>query len=95
MQLESLKKKKYKSKKRPRGRHIESVKKSIICSTVVVCVGGKPPHGTDTLLLALSAADLLLLLCLPFHTAAIALGSWPFGSFLCKVLHLSIFSFFD
>ncbi|KAM9507104.1 galanin receptor type 1 [Salvelinus alpinus] len=48
--------------------------------------GGKPPHGTDTLLLALSAADLLLLLCLPFHTAAIALGSWPFGSFLCKVV---------
>lgn len=44
----------------------------------------QPPHGTDTLLLALSAADLLLLLCLPFHTAAITLGYWPFGSFLCK-----------
>ncbi|XP_077429512.1 galanin receptor type 1 [Vanacampus margaritifer] len=43
-----------------------------------------PPHGTDTLLLALSAADLLLLLCLPFHTSAITLGFWPFGSFLCK-----------
>nr|XP_043871442.1 galanin receptor type 1-like [Solea senegalensis]XP_043894722.1 galanin receptor type 1-like [Solea senegalensis] len=44
----------------------------------------QPPHGTDTLLLALSAADLLLLLCLPFHTSAITLGFWPFGSFLCK-----------
>nr|XP_057941682.1 galanin receptor type 1-like [Doryrhamphus excisus] len=47
---------------------------------------GHPPHGTDTLLLALSAADLLLLLCLPFHTSAITLGFWPFGSFLCKVI---------
>lgn len=46
----------------------------------------QPPHGTDTLLLALSAADLLLLLCLPFHTAAITLGFWPFGSFLCKTI---------
>ncbi|XP_071372841.1 galanin receptor type 1 [Centroberyx affinis] len=47
---------------------------------------GQPPHGTDTLLLALSTADLLLLLCLPFHTSAIALGCWPFGSFLCKAI---------
>lgn len=47
---------------------------------------GRPPHGTDTLLLALSAADLLLLLCLPFHTSAITLGFWPFGSFLCKAI---------
>uniref|UniRef100_A0A8C6WLY9 G-protein coupled receptors family 1 profile domain-containing protein n=1 Tax=Neogobius melanostomus TaxID=47308 RepID=A0A8C6WLY9_9GOBI len=46
----------------------------------------QPPHGTDTLLLALSAADLLLLLCLPFHTSAITLGYWPFGSFLCKAI---------
>lgn len=46
----------------------------------------QPPHGTDTLLLALSAADLLLLLCLPFHTSAIALGYWPFGNFLCKAI---------
>ncbi|XP_063064256.1 galanin receptor type 1-like [Engraulis encrasicolus] len=45
-----------------------------------------PPHGTDTLLLALSASDLLLLLCLPFHTTAIALGTWPFGNFLCKAI---------
>lgn len=44
------------------------------------------PHGTDTLLLALSASDLLLLTCLPFHTAAIALGTWPFGDFLCKAV---------
>lgn len=48
--------------------------------------GCQPPHGTDTLLLALSAADLLLLLCLPFNTSAIALGYWPFGSFLCKAV---------
>ncbi|KAM4609867.1 galanin receptor type 1 [Polymixia lowei] len=47
---------------------------------------GQPPHSTDTLLLALSAADLLLLLCLPFHTSAIALGFWPFGGFLCKAI---------
>ncbi|XP_026223242.1 galanin receptor type 1-like [Anabas testudineus] len=46
----------------------------------------QPPHGTDTLLLALSAADLLLLLCLPFHTSAISLGFWPFGPFLCKAI---------
>ncbi|KAJ0064309.1 hypothetical protein NL108_001630 [Boleophthalmus pectinirostris] len=46
----------------------------------------QPPHSTDTLLLALSAADLLLLLCLPFHTSAITLGYWPFGSFLCKAI---------
>uniref|UniRef100_A0A8D2ZSD8 G-protein coupled receptors family 1 profile domain-containing protein n=1 Tax=Scophthalmus maximus TaxID=52904 RepID=A0A8D2ZSD8_SCOMX len=46
----------------------------------------QPPHSTDTLLLALSAADLLLLLCLPFHTSAITLGFWPFGSFLCKAI---------
>ncbi|XP_076132859.1 somatostatin receptor type 3 [Alosa pseudoharengus] len=47
-------------------------------------VGVGPAHGTDTLLLALSASDLLLLTCLPFHTAAIALGTWPFGDLLCK-----------
>ncbi|XP_055079160.1 delta-type opioid receptor-like [Periophthalmus magnuspinnatus] len=46
----------------------------------------QPPHSTDTLLLALSTADLLLLLCLPFHTSAITLGYWPFGSFLCKAI---------
>lgn len=41
-------------------------------------------HGTDTLLLVLSTSDILLLLSLPFHTAAIALGTWPFGNLLCK-----------
>ncbi|KAM4571062.1 galanin receptor type 1 [Fundulus diaphanus] len=46
----------------------------------------QPPHGTDTLLLALCAADLLLLICQPFHTSAITLGFWPFGSFLCKAI---------
>lgn len=43
-------------------------------------------HGTDTLLLALSTSDMLLLLSLPFHTAAIALGTWPFGNILCKTV---------
>nr|XP_055043715.1 somatostatin receptor type 5-like [Misgurnus anguillicaudatus] len=43
-------------------------------------------QGTDTLLLALSASDLLLILCLPFHTAAIALGYWPFSRLLCKTI---------
>ncbi|XP_059185731.1 delta-type opioid receptor-like [Centropristis striata] len=39
--------------------------------------------GTDSLLLALSAADLLLLSVLPFHTTAIAMQRWPFGNFMC------------
>uniref|UniRef100_A0A8C2HMC8 G-protein coupled receptors family 1 profile domain-containing protein n=1 Tax=Cyprinus carpio TaxID=7962 RepID=A0A8C2HMC8_CYPCA len=43
-------------------------------------------QGTDMLLLALSFSDLLLLVCLPFHSAAIALGYWPFSSILCKVI---------
>ncbi|TRY54306.1 hypothetical protein DNTS_021285 [Danionella cerebrum] len=43
-------------------------------------------QGTDMLLLALSASDLLLLIELPFHTAAIAMGYWPFNSFLCKAI---------
>nr|XP_023689861.1 galanin receptor type 1-like [Paramormyrops kingsleyae] len=47
---------------------------------------GGGAHGTDTLLLALSGADLLLLVCLPFHTAAAALGRWPFGTVLCKAV---------
>lgn len=61
-------------------------------SLVIIILTGRrrkecrPPHGTDTLLLALSAADLLLLLCLPFHTSAITLGYWPFGDALCKAI---------
>lgn len=43
-------------------------------------------QGTDRLLLVLSTSDMLLLLSLPFHTAAIALGNWPFGCFLCKAV---------
>lgn len=42
--------------------------------------------GTDILLLALSAADLLLLSTLPFHTAAVALQAWPFGDFMCRLV---------
>lgn len=42
--------------------------------------------GTDILLLALSAADLLLLCMLPFHTVAIAMKQWPFGNFMCRLV---------
>lgn len=42
--------------------------------------------GTDVLLLALSAADLLLLSVLPFHTVAIAMQRWPFGDFMCRLV---------
>lgn len=42
--------------------------------------------GTDVLLLALSAADLLLLSMLPFHSAAIALQYWPFGDVWCRLV---------
>lgn len=42
--------------------------------------------GTDILLLALSASDLLLLSMLPFHTAAIAMQHWPFGDFMCRLV---------
>ncbi|TSL61265.1 Galanin receptor type 2 [Bagarius yarrelli] len=48
--------------------------------------GSRYFHGTDTLLLVLSTSDMLVLLLLPFHTAAIALANWPFGGFLCKVV---------
>lgn len=64
---------------------------------VILCgrrrgTAGSPPHssvtgtGTDILLLALSAADLLLLSMLPFHTAAIALQRWPFGDVMCRLV---------
>lgn len=42
--------------------------------------------GTDVLILALSAADLLLLTILPFHTITIALQHWPFGNALCRLV---------
>uniref|UniRef100_UPI0037E96228 galanin receptor type 3-like n=1 Tax=Semicossyphus pulcher TaxID=241346 RepID=UPI0037E96228 len=42
--------------------------------------------GTDALLLALSAADLLLLSMLPFHTAAIVMQRWPFGDAMCRLV---------
>lgn len=42
--------------------------------------------GTDALLLALSAADLLLLSMLPFHTVAIAMQQWPFGDIMCRLV---------
>lgn len=42
--------------------------------------------GTDVLLLALSAADLLFLCVLPFHTVASAMQQWPFGEFMCRLV---------
>lgn len=45
-----------------------------------------PGTGTDVLILALSAADLLLLSILPFHTIAIALQHWPFGDVMCRLV---------
>ncbi|XP_058487398.1 delta-type opioid receptor [Solea solea] len=42
--------------------------------------------GTDILLVALSAADLLLLSMLPFHTVAIAMQHWPLGAFMCRLV---------
>ncbi|KAM4613125.1 galanin receptor type 2-like [Polymixia lowei] len=48
--------------------------------------GSRTGTGTDVLLLALSAADLLLLSMLPFHTAAIATQHWPFGDLLCRLV---------
>lgn len=42
--------------------------------------------GTDILLLALSAADLLLLSIMPFHTVAIAMQLWPFGEIMCRLV---------
>ncbi|XP_062255865.1 delta-type opioid receptor [Platichthys flesus] len=42
--------------------------------------------GTDILLVALSAADLLLLSMLPFHTIAIAMQRWVFGNLMCRLV---------
>ncbi|XP_076609571.1 galanin receptor type 2-like [Chaetodon auriga] len=42
--------------------------------------------GTDDLLLALSAADLLLLAMLPFHTVSTAMQRWPFGDIMCRLV---------
>uniref|UniRef100_A0A672G4G7 G-protein coupled receptors family 1 profile domain-containing protein n=1 Tax=Salarias fasciatus TaxID=181472 RepID=A0A672G4G7_SALFA len=42
--------------------------------------------GTDRLLLALSAADLLLLAVLPFHSVAVAMQHWPFGEVVCRLV---------
>lgn len=52
--------------------------------------GGRSPSVvgvSDVLLLDLSAADLLLLSCVPYHTVSIATHSWPFGDFLCKAVN--------
>lgn len=43
-------------------------------------------NGTDILLLSLSVADIFLLLCVPYHTVAIATRHWPFGGLMCKAV---------
>lgn len=48
--------------------------------------GSRTGMGTDVLLLALSAADLLLLAVLPFHTVAVAAQHWPFGDAACRLV---------
>ncbi|KAJ3601839.1 hypothetical protein NHX12_029602 [Muraenolepis orangiensis] len=48
--------------------------------------GSGTASGTNILLLALSAADLVLLSTLPFHAAAVALRRWPFGGLLCQLV---------
>uniref|UniRef100_A0A8C7YNQ8 G-protein coupled receptors family 1 profile domain-containing protein n=1 Tax=Oryzias sinensis TaxID=183150 RepID=A0A8C7YNQ8_9TELE len=53
-------------------------------SVVIVILCGR--IGTDSLLLALSAADLLLLFTIPFHTVGIALQRWPFGNVTCRLV---------
>ncbi|KAM4582686.1 galanin receptor type 2-like [Fundulus diaphanus] len=55
------------------------------------CAGQAPQGsmmgtGTDVLLLALSAADLLLLSTIPFHTVSIAMQEWPFGNVMCRLV---------
>ncbi|KAI4827201.1 hypothetical protein KUCAC02_030617 [Chaenocephalus aceratus] len=63
----------------------------ILCGRRRSGMGARSPQssmtgtGTDALLLALSAADLLLLSMLPFHTAAVAMQQWPFGDFMCRL----------
>lgn len=48
--------------------------------------GSRTGMGTDVLLLAPSAADLLLLAVLPFHTVAVAAQHWPFGDAACRLV---------
>uniref|UniRef100_H3BGW5 G-protein coupled receptors family 1 profile domain-containing protein n=1 Tax=Latimeria chalumnae TaxID=7897 RepID=H3BGW5_LATCH len=54
--------------------------------TIILLKRRQRRNGTTTLLINLSVANLLQLACLPFDSAAIALGEWVFGSFLCKFL---------
>lgn len=63
----------------------------ILCGRRRATPGSSPQSsvtgtGTDILLLALSASDLLLLSMLPFHTVAIGLQHWPFGDVMCRLV---------
>uniref|UniRef100_A0A4W6FEQ4 G-protein coupled receptors family 1 profile domain-containing protein n=1 Tax=Lates calcarifer TaxID=8187 RepID=A0A4W6FEQ4_LATCA len=58
----------------------------VVGHTMVMVILSVTGTGTDILLLALSAADLLLLSMLPLHTAAIAMQRWPFGDLMCRLV---------
>ncbi|XP_026050988.1 B2 bradykinin receptor-like [Carassius auratus] len=53
----------------------------------VFCLQRKPCSVADVYLGNLAAADLIMVLCLPFWTVTIAQGyQWNFGQLLCKVI---------
>ncbi|XP_059353993.1 B2 bradykinin receptor-like [Carassius carassius] len=57
----------------------------------VFCLQRKPCTVADVYLGNLAAADLIMVLCLPFWTVTIAHGyQWNFGQLLCKVINTAI-----
>ncbi|XP_073673231.1 B2 bradykinin receptor [Garra rufa] len=57
----------------------------------VFCLQRKPCSVADVYLGNLAAADLIMVLCLPFWTVTIAQGyQWNFGQLLCKVINTAI-----
>ncbi|XP_051501142.1 B2 bradykinin receptor-like [Myxocyprinus asiaticus] len=57
----------------------------------VFCLQQKPCSVADVYLGNLAAADLIMVLCLPFWTVTIAQGyQWNFGQLLCKLVNTAI-----
>ncbi|XP_051955123.1 B2 bradykinin receptor-like [Xyrauchen texanus] len=57
----------------------------------VFCIQRKPCSVADVYLGNLAAADLIMVLCLPFWTVTIAQGyQWNFGQLICKVVNTAI-----
>uniref|UniRef100_A0A671MIS3 B2 bradykinin receptor n=2 Tax=Sinocyclocheilus anshuiensis TaxID=1608454 RepID=A0A671MIS3_9TELE len=57
----------------------------------VFCLQRKPCTVADVYLGNLAAADLIMVLCLPFWTVTISQGyQWNFGQLLCKVINTAI-----